>query len=154
MNSTDSDSNIKFTIAQKEDLDHLEEIRQKAFQPIFDSFRNILGDTIYEFAQLPEDLAQKDLLQALTALGSSDCAAVILNPNVINTFVMAPVSDRCTSFEQLGKVRPFVIQSAVLPIYAQLCVNDTQIWRNDGKHFLLRVTVTDTFSPQLFNLKI
>ncbi|MDN5215092.1 GNAT family N-acetyltransferase [Fulvivirgaceae bacterium BMA12] len=65
MNYTNSDSGLKFIIAQKEDLDSLEEIRKKAFQPVFDSFRNILGDTIYEFAQLPEDIAQKDLLKSL-----------------------------------------------------------------------------------------
>ncbi len=65
MINMNSDSKINFIIAQKEDLDSLEEIRKKAFQPVFDSFRNILGDTIYEFAQLPEDLAQKDLLKSL-----------------------------------------------------------------------------------------
>lgn len=60
-----SESKINFAIAQKEDLDSLEKIRQKAFQPIFDSFRKILGNTIYEIAQLPEDIAQKDLLNSL-----------------------------------------------------------------------------------------
>ena len=65
MNSPNINSNLKFIIAQKEDLDDLEEIRKKAFQPIFNSFRNILGNTIYECAQLPEDLAQKNILKAL-----------------------------------------------------------------------------------------
>lgn len=63
--STGKASGIKFIIAQKEDVDHLEEIRAIAFQPIFDSFRSILGDTIYEYAQLPEDEAQRDLLKSL-----------------------------------------------------------------------------------------
>lgn len=62
---SDNDSSIKFIIAQKEDIDHLEAIRAIAFQPIFDSFRSILGDTIYEYAQLPEDEAQRDLLKSL-----------------------------------------------------------------------------------------
>ena len=65
MNNSKNDSRISFIVARKDDLDILEEIRRKAFQPIFDSFRNILGDTIYEFAQLPEDIAQKDLLNSL-----------------------------------------------------------------------------------------
>ena len=65
MNNANGDPEINFIVAQIEDLDMLEEIRQKAFQPIFESFRKILGDTIYEHAQLPEDIAQKDLLRAL-----------------------------------------------------------------------------------------
>lgn len=65
MKNTNDDTRIEFIIAQKDDLDNLEVIRLKAFQPIFDSFRNILGDTIYEIAQLAEDLAQKDLLKSL-----------------------------------------------------------------------------------------
>ena len=65
MNSPKMDTEIKFLIANKEDIDSLEEIRKRAFQPIFDSFRSILGDTIYEYAQLPGDLAQKDYLRSL-----------------------------------------------------------------------------------------
>ncbi len=59
------DLDIQFIVASKVDLDDLEEIRAKAFQPIFDSFKNILGDTIYEHAQLPEDMAQQAMLKAL-----------------------------------------------------------------------------------------
>ncbi len=58
-------ADLQFVIAQKEDIDQLEIIRKKAFQPIFDSFRSILGETIYEHAQRPEDLAQKDFLKSL-----------------------------------------------------------------------------------------
>ena len=56
---------IKFIGVVKNDLVYLEQIRRLAFQPIFDSFRQILGNTIYEYAQLPEDEAQKDLLKSL-----------------------------------------------------------------------------------------
>ncbi len=63
-------STIKFIVAQEEDIDQLESIRLRAFQPIFDSFRNILGTTIYEHAQLPEDMAQKDLLKSLLTTDS------------------------------------------------------------------------------------
>ena len=65
MGSLNIESNIKFIVAEKQDIEKLEEIRKQAFQPIFDSFRNILGDTIYECAQLPEDEAQEDLLKSL-----------------------------------------------------------------------------------------
>ena len=59
IDNSKNNSNIKFILADKSDLDTLEEIRVIAFRPIFDSFRKILGDTIYEHAQLPEDEAQK-----------------------------------------------------------------------------------------------
>lgn len=65
MDESESYSRIRFVLAQKDDLNILEEIRIRAFQPIFDSFRAILGNTIYEFAQLPEDVAQKELLISL-----------------------------------------------------------------------------------------
>ncbi len=56
--------NIKIQIARFEDLETLETIRAKAFKPVFESFRTILGDNVYEVAQKPEDLAQKDLLRS------------------------------------------------------------------------------------------
>ncbi|KAA3624019.1 MAG: GNAT family N-acetyltransferase [Bacteroidetes bacterium] len=64
-NSSKNESNIEFIVADEKDIDTLEDIRESAFQPIFDSFRNILGKTIYEYAQLPEDEAQKELLKSL-----------------------------------------------------------------------------------------
>ncbi len=70
MHTKNTTHKLKFTTAHKADLNNLEAIRKKAFQPIFDSFRKILGDTIYEYAQLPEDLAQKDLLKSLFEEGS------------------------------------------------------------------------------------
>ncbi len=57
-------SNIDFQEAKLEDLKALEAIRVKAFKPIFESFRNILGNVIYETAQMPEDLAQENLLKS------------------------------------------------------------------------------------------
>lgn len=61
----DSNTKIEFVISKKEDLEKLEEIRKKTFQPIFDSFKNILGETIYNIAQKSEDEAQKDYLVSL-----------------------------------------------------------------------------------------
>ncbi|WNJ19056.1 GNAT family N-acetyltransferase [Pontibacter sp. G13] len=57
-------SKLSFELATTDDLPILEEIRSQAFVPIFESFRNILGETIYEAAQLQEDLAQADLLKS------------------------------------------------------------------------------------------
>jgi len=65
MENTGTSSNIQLVPATKEDLDALERIRQKAFAPVFDSFRTILGDTIYEHAQRAEDEEQADVLVAL-----------------------------------------------------------------------------------------
>jgi len=44
------------------DLPILEQIRLRAFAPIFESFRSILGDTIYEAAQKSEDEQQERIL--------------------------------------------------------------------------------------------
>lgn len=54
-----------FTPARLEDLPIFEDIRTRAFQPIFRSFRNILGKVIYERAQQPEDLEQEAMLRSL-----------------------------------------------------------------------------------------
>jgi len=43
----------------------LEQIRARAFAPIFASFPALLGDAIYEHAQRPEDAAQPALLRSL-----------------------------------------------------------------------------------------
>ena len=53
---------ISFRQSIKSDLPVLEEIRQKAFAPVFESFRSILGDQIYSLAQEPEDNRQGQLL--------------------------------------------------------------------------------------------
>lgn len=48
----------------------LETIRQAAFEPVFASFRALLGDEIYELVQAKKDAGQADLLRSLIALGS------------------------------------------------------------------------------------
>ncbi len=53
---------IEIQIAHEADLNAMEEVRKKAFKPIFESFRNILGDIVYETAQQAEDSAQGELL--------------------------------------------------------------------------------------------
>lgn len=57
--------NIIFRQAKKSDLPILDEIRQKAFAPVFASFRNILGDRIYSLAQEPEETRQSEFLSSM-----------------------------------------------------------------------------------------
>ena len=60
-----STSDLQFIAAELIDFDELDGIRARAFQPIFDSFRNILGNTIYDYAQAPQEEAQKEWLRGL-----------------------------------------------------------------------------------------
>ncbi|MEM1368870.1 MAG: GNAT family N-acetyltransferase [Cyanobacteria bacterium P01_H01_bin.15] len=53
--------------ANSDDATRLQEIRKAAFEPIFTSFRSILGDEIYELAQEKEDREQEALLFSLLA---------------------------------------------------------------------------------------
>ncbi len=52
------------------DAARLDEIRQAAFEPVFASFRALLGDEIYEIAQAKDDRRQGELLTSLLAAGS------------------------------------------------------------------------------------
>ncbi|MGE0388235.1 MAG: N-acetyltransferase family protein [Gammaproteobacteria bacterium] len=56
--------------AAAEDLPRLQAIRQAAFAPVFASFRDMLGDALYELVQRREDEAQAGLLASLLAPGS------------------------------------------------------------------------------------
>lgn len=59
----------EFTIrlANNNDLPMMEYIRQKAFRPVFASFREILGNEVYSLAQEPEDNQQGELLSSMLA---------------------------------------------------------------------------------------
>jgi GNAT superfamily N-acetyltransferase len=62
---------VVFRKARPEDEPLLQAIRRAAFAPIFASFREILGDEVYEIAQRREDEAQEVLLASLLARGSA-----------------------------------------------------------------------------------
>ncbi len=62
-------SDILIRPAEAADQAVLQEIRQAAFEPVFASFRSILGDEIYARAQ-PDDDAQAGLLASLLKAGS------------------------------------------------------------------------------------
>lgn len=56
-----------FLQARPDDAPRLDAIRRAAFEPVFASFRSILGDELYEAAQRQSDEAQGDLLASLLA---------------------------------------------------------------------------------------
>lgn len=79
----------------------LEEIRRTAFEPVFASFRALLGDEIYELAQAKEDAAQADLLRSLIAPGSGwDVFVAEVDGNVVG-FVSVKV-DAATRVGEIG----------------------------------------------------
>ena len=66
MDTTDlSIPNIAMRPAIDDDLPYFENIRQAAFEPVFASFRSILGEEIYAVAQAHEDEAQGEYLSSL-----------------------------------------------------------------------------------------
>lgn len=52
-------------IATAQDHQAAEDIRQASFEPVFASFKHILGNKIYDLAQAEEDRAQEKLLAEL-----------------------------------------------------------------------------------------
>ncbi len=58
---------IQIRPVRDSDAEVLEDIRRAAFEPVFASFRALLGDEIYELAQAKEDARQGDLLRGLLA---------------------------------------------------------------------------------------
>ncbi len=65
-----SKSKLTMRAATAEDHPVAEEIRQAAFDPVFESFKSILGNDIYELAQAKEDQAQGNILNDLLAADS------------------------------------------------------------------------------------
>jgi ribosomal protein S18 acetylase RimI-like enzyme len=60
-------SSLTFRRARPDDAPRLDAIRRAAFEPVFASFRSILGHELYETAQRHSDEAQGDLLASLLA---------------------------------------------------------------------------------------
>ena len=58
-------TNVVFRPSRSDDQAPMEAVRKVAFAPVFASFRSILGDSIYERAQAPDDEAQRALLTSL-----------------------------------------------------------------------------------------
>lgn len=58
---------LEFRRALPDDEPRLQEIRARAFEPVFASFRAIMGDELYDLAQRRDDEAQSALLSGLLA---------------------------------------------------------------------------------------
>jgi ribosomal protein S18 acetylase RimI-like enzyme len=65
-----SAAELQLRPAASADVQRLQAIRRASFAPVFESFRALLGDEIYELAQRRQDEAQGDLLASLLAGGS------------------------------------------------------------------------------------
>ena len=65
MDSTEPD--VVMRPVSDDDRPHLHSVRLAAFAPVFESFRNLLGDEIYRLAQAREDEDQGKLLDSLLA---------------------------------------------------------------------------------------
>lgn len=93
--------------ATADDLPLLQEIRREAFAPVFASFRDLLGDELYEIVQARDDAAQPDLLDAMFAPDSPWAVHVAETEGEIVGFVSHRVN-RETEVGEIGlnAVRP------------------------------------------------
>ena len=92
---------IKLGPSTKEQLAQLEQIRQLAFQPIFDSFREILGPRLYAIAQEKEDMAQADILSSMFDPESRWNIFTLFQDETIVGFVTV-LSDKETRLGEIG----------------------------------------------------
>lgn len=58
-------SNIKIRLFALADLSHIQNIRQRAFAPIFKGFRDQVGEDIYNIEYIDADQQQADYLQTI-----------------------------------------------------------------------------------------
>ena len=65
MNQDVSIPALVIRLANDDDLPRLDGVRQAAFVPVFESFRSMLGEEIYDLAQAHEDEAQGSYLVSL-----------------------------------------------------------------------------------------
>ena len=64
------ESRLAIRPAKSEDVEEMQRARAAAFEPVFASFRSMLGDELYELAQAREDRAHGELLASLLQKGS------------------------------------------------------------------------------------
>ncbi len=83
------------------DAARLQEVREAAFAPVFASFREILGEEIYQVAQAGDDAAQGDYLDSLLAPDSEWALYVVERDGVVVGFVSYKL-DQSTSVGEIG----------------------------------------------------
>jgi len=91
---------IHFRTATPNDQPTLETIRSQAFEPVFASFRKLLGDEIYKRAQKSEDDAQGELLESLLA-DNPDWEVCVAE---LNGEVAGFVSFQCNHETKVGEI--------------------------------------------------
>jgi GNAT superfamily N-acetyltransferase len=90
-----------------EDAPVLEAIRQAAFEPVFASFRAILGEEIYHRAQAHEDAAHGELLASLLREGSGwELYSAVLEGTVVGFVSLQLNLDRLVGEIGLNAVHP------------------------------------------------
>ncbi|HEX6271511.1 MAG TPA: GNAT family N-acetyltransferase [Polyangiaceae bacterium] len=94
-------SSLTFRRARPDDAPRLDAIRRAAFEPVFASFRSILGDELYEAAQRQSDDGQGDLLASLLAGDSGWSLYVAESRGEIVGFVAVRL-DTATKVGELG----------------------------------------------------
>jgi ribosomal protein S18 acetylase RimI-like enzyme len=70
-------SNLNIRRFQEADLPAMQQVRQAAFKPVFQSFRDIVGEEIYLLALSHSDREQAELLESLCKAGSADKMFVV-----------------------------------------------------------------------------
>ena len=93
------EGNIRAALSQ--DLPRLHEIRRAAFEPVFESFKNILGDNIYAMTQAPNEQAQKELLDQMVSDNSEWPTFVYKQDNGI---IVGFVSMRLNHEKRIGEI--------------------------------------------------
>ena len=101
--------NVAMRPAIADDLPYFEDVRQAAFEPVFTSFRSILGEEIYAIAQAHEDEAQGEYLSSLLASSEWKVYAAEINRTIIGF-----VSVRLNQKTKVGEIG----LNAVHPDYA------------------------------------
>ena len=102
--------NLSIRAAEPEDQEALEELRQQAFAPVFSSFRQILGDEIYDRAQKREDEAQSEILASMFSTDSDWKLFVVKVEGEIVGFVSLQLNSK-TRVGEIGL-------NAVMPLHA------------------------------------
>ncbi len=94
-------SELRFRLAQPDDVARLEAIRRAAFAPVFASFRSLLGVDVYDLAQRRGDEAQEGMLASLFAPESGWELYVVQSAGVVVGF-MAVQLDHTTAVGEIG----------------------------------------------------
>ncbi len=98
---------VSFRRASLDDHIKLEHLRAEAFLPVFASFREILGDEIYELAQKREDDNQNELLSSMFSRNSEWDLYVVEVSGEIVGFISIQINSETTVGEiGLNAVKP------------------------------------------------